>query len=141
MTKPPSVHVGGEDSLVSRSQMKQPVAAQHGPQARSAPSGLSGATVNLTAYHLDATMDEGWHEHTWAVTAWARFPPWRDTRTLREALSALLEAIAPYDGAIQARRLPPEMWTGEAIAAACMTLGNVEAVWVQRPGFWVRLPA
>lgn len=98
----------------------------------------SGVTVQLTARHLDATMDEGWHVHTFDVTIWRDGEPFTDGRAPREALTALLHSIAPEadDGV---RELPPELWSNEAIARAVSVLANVVEVHVNRPGFKVRL--
>lgn len=97
----------------------------------------SGITVRLSAQHLDATMDEGWHEHVWTIEAGWAPEPWRDKRSMREGVWGVLNAIAPVtDGE---RRLLPEFWTDESIAKAVMALGNLAVVNVERAGFWVRL--
>jgi hypothetical protein len=95
---------------------------------------LSGVSWDLTAMHLDPHLDEGWHEHTFTVTAWRLAEPWTDGRAARMALRELLHSIAP-EGDDGRRRLPPEMWSNEAIARACLILGNVVRVNVDRPGF------
>jgi hypothetical protein len=95
---------------------------------------LSGVSVDLTALHLDPHLGEGWHFHTFTVTAWRKAEPWTDGRSARVALTEFLHAIAPDDDGV-GRRLPPELWSNEAIGRAVLALGNVVKVNVDRPGF------
>lgn len=94
---------------------------------------LSGVSVGFTAFHFDPHMDEGWHPHTFVVTVWRNSDPWTDGRSAREALKRLIDSIAPEE--LGVRRLPPELWSNEAIGRACLTLANVVKVNVDRPGF------
>lgn len=73
---------------------------------------FSGVTAQLTAKHFDPIMDEGLHEHTWTVTAFFPSEPPRDGRALKAGLTKLLKAFPDADGV-----LPPDLWSGEAIAA------------------------
>jgi len=90
--------------------------------------GLTGVTEHLTAKHTDLILNEGTHEHTWAVTAYYPSEPFRDGRSLKAALRALLDALPGPDGV-----LPPELWAGEAIARRVLLLANVVGVSVKRP--------
>lgn len=69
---------------------------------------LSGFTELLTAKHHDPVMDEGLHEHTWAVTAFYPAEPLRDGRAMKAGLRQLLDSLPPV--------LPPELWSSEALA-------------------------
>lgn len=99
---------------------------------------LSGVSFDLRAFHWDAIMDEGRHEHTWTLTAWWPSEPWRDGRALRHALQVVAEGLAPKDAA-GARVLPSRLWSGEAIAGAILGLLTPPParVDVSRPGFHV----
>ncbi len=103
---------------------------------------MNGAwvTITFTARHFDRTLDEGWHEHEWTVTAWRKPEPWTDGRAARAALDTLLRSIAP-PAADGVRELPPKFWSNEAIAKAVLTLANVIRVNVAREGFGVELDA
>jgi hypothetical protein len=92
---------------------------------------VAGAAVDLVAYHTDPIGDEGRHQHTWTVTAWKPAEPWFDLRALREALKAVLQAIAPGG------ELPPELWSSEAIARVVFIIEGVVRVTIDRPGFRV----
>ena len=100
--------------------------------------GIIGADVNFSAYHFDGQMSEGWHPHDWTVTCWAKFPPWRDLRTLRAAMQQVVDAVAP-EGPPGERRIARSRWTNEAIGEAFLTLANVKWVWIDREGFHARL--
>lgn len=76
---------------------------------------LTGVSADLTAWHTDTLMNEGRHQHTWRVTAWWRSVPFVDGRVKQEALRGLLAVWEGTD-------LPPELWSGEAIASAVMAL-------------------
>lgn len=99
---------------------------------------LSGVSCELQAFHTDPIMDEGEHWHVWTIVAWWPSEPWRDGRALAHALTVVAEGLAPY-GANDARWLPKELWSGEAIAAAVMSLLTPAPtrVDVHRPGFHV----
>jgi hypothetical protein len=90
---------------------------------------LSGVSVDLLAQHLDPHLDEGWHPHIFTVTIWRNAEPWTDGRAAHVALREFLKALTPEG------RLPPELWSNEALAKACLVLGNVVKVTVERPGF------
>lgn len=94
---------------------------------------LSGASIEFTAQHFDALLNEGWHEHVWTITAWWLSEPFRDGRSVRAALLSLMESCVVIDGG--QRRLPPHMWSNEEICRAVGTLANVVKVTVDRPGF------
>lgn len=98
----------------------------------------SSVTIEFTARHFDAVLDEGWHLHDWKVTVWRAGEPWTDGRSARGALDTLLRTIAP-EAADGVRELPPHLWTNEAVGRAVMTLGNVTEVLVERDGFGARL--
>lgn len=101
------------------------------------PATLTGVTETFTAKHRDPVMDEGLHEHTWAVTAFYPAEPFRDGRCMKMALREVLSHLQ-VDGI-----LPPELWSGEAIAATvARLLANCIGARVTRPeGFeaWVWL--
>lgn len=87
--------------------------------------------VDLRAFHTDPHMDEGRHEHVWNVQLEYEGAPFRDGRAFRAALTQWLE---PFQG----QDLPPEWWSGEALASAVLsTLGTGDplACIVRRPGF------
>jgi hypothetical protein len=101
---------------------------------------LSGASILLTAHHFDAELSEGWHEHTWKVTAWWAASPWRDGRAMAAALRAALEAMVSIDD--EGRRvIPAALWSNEALARALRPLANIEKITIDRepagdqPGF------
>lgn len=102
---------------------------------------LSGVSYELQAFHIDPIMDEGEHVHTWTITAWWPSEPWRDGRALQHALSVVAEGLAPFGTGDmrEYRKLPAELWSGEAIAAAVMSLLTPAParVDVSRPGFHV----
>jgi len=80
-------------------------------------------------------MNEGLHAHVWTVTAYWRSENFRDGRMLKGALRTLLDALPDADGI-----LPPELWSGEAIAQRVLLLAECVGVSVVRPeGFeaWV----
>lgn len=81
------------------------------------PNSFSGVTVLLTASHTDPHMDEGTHEHTWAVTAFYPFARHVDLRSQRAALSLILRDL-------QGTVLPPELWSGEALLRRVLVLAN-----------------
>ena len=88
-------------------------------------------SVDLQAWHTDPILGEGRHEHTWIVKAWFAADPFRDQRSLRASLSAILDAW-------QGRDLPPELWAAEDLAAAILQAhGNADCIGVtiERPGF------
>lgn len=90
-------------------------------------------SAQLTASHRDLIMSEGLHEHTWTFWAWFEGEPFRDLRSQRIALEAILE---PYQGT----ELPPEMWAQEHMAAMfAKVLNNCIGVTVKRPGFWAEV--
>lgn len=98
---------------------------------------LTGASVEFTAFHTDPTNDpainEGRHQHTWLVTAWVNGEPFTDARTLRGAISRVLDSLLiPGTDDLS-------VWSGEDIARHVATLNNVVEVNVDRPGFRVRL--
>ncbi len=97
---------------------------------------LTGVSASFTATHTDPHLGEGTHEHTWTVTAWFPSEPFRDGRALRAGLVTMLSA---WDGG----HLPPELWSGEALAAAIMhLLVNCVGVDVSRPeGFHAKVRA
>lgn len=94
---------------------------------------LSGVSVTFEAEHLDPILGEGWHAHAFTVTIWRNSEPWTDGRAALVALTEFLRVIAPHDGS--GRRLPPDLWSNEAIARAALVIGNVVKVTVDRPGF------
>lgn len=95
---------------------------------------LSGASVQFTAHHFDAVLEEGWHEHTWTVTVWWPMVPWRDGRSMREGLAATLESFITLDD--EGRRcLPVALWSNEALARQLRPLANIAKINVDRPGF------
>lgn len=97
--------------------------------------GLTGVTELLTAKHCDPIMNEGLHCHVWTVTAYWRSDTFRDGRLLKAALRTLLDALPDADGI-----LPPELWSGEAIAQRVLLLAECVGASVTRPeGFeaWV----
>jgi len=81
----------------------------------------------LTAKHRDPHLGEGLHEHTWAVTAYWPSEPFRDGRALKAALRHFLDALPDASG-----ELPPELWSGEAIAKAVLVLANTVGARVTR---------
>lgn len=98
--------------------------------------GYSGVTLQLMAQHVDPHMDEGEHAHVWSVTAFYPSEPFRDLRSQQAALAEVL-------GVWQGTNLPPELWSGEALATAvARLLANCIGCRVTRPeGFeaWVWL--
>jgi hypothetical protein len=102
---------------------------------------LSGVSFDLQAFHTDPIMDEGEHVHTWTITAWWPSDPWRDGRALAHALSVVCEGLAPFGAGDmrEYRKLPPDLWSGEALAEAVMGLLTPAPlrVNVSRPGFHV----
>jgi len=97
--------------------------------------GLTGVTELLSAKHRDPIMNEGLHAHVWTVTAYWRSENFRDGRMLKGALRTLLDALPDADGI-----LPPELWSGEAIAQRVLLLAECVGASVTRPeGFeaWV----
>ena len=101
---------------------------------------LTGVTEYLTAKHVDPNLDEGLHEHVWAVTTFYPSEPLRDGRALKAALRMLLDHLPDGDGV-----MPPDLWSGESIAKAAMILNGVVGVRVTRPegyeawaGIWPR---
>jgi hypothetical protein len=98
-------------------------------------TGLTGVTELLSAKHHDPVMNEGLHSHVWTVTAYWRSENFRDGRMLKGALRTLLDALPDADGI-----LPPELWSGEAIAQRVLLLAECVGASVTRPeGFeaWV----
>lgn len=91
-------------------------------------TGRSGVTETLTAKHFDPLMGEGWHEHTWTVIAWYSSEPFRDMRSQKAALRQLLAALPNGNG-----EMPPELWSGEAIARSVLVLANTIGATVTRP--------
>jgi hypothetical protein len=89
---------------------------------------LTGVTETLRAKHRDLIMDEGLHEHVWTVTAYFPSKPLRDGRALKTALRTLLDALPDATG-----ELPPELWSGEAIAERVLMLANCVGASVIRP--------
>jgi len=106
---------------------------------------LSGASVNVTAWHLDGELDEGWHEHVWTITAWWPAVPWRDGRAIAGAIRTATETCISAEDGI--RRWPAAMWTNESIARTLLVLANVVRIDVDRasvgdkPGFHARFYA
>lgn len=93
---------------------------------------LSGASINLTAFHFDAELAEGWHEHTWTITAWWPPTPWRDGRAMAGALRTATESLVRIDD--EGRRcLPVALWSNEAVARTLLVLANVVRIDVDRP--------
>lgn len=89
---------------------------------------LSWTSAQLTASHRDLIMSVGLHEHTWTITVFWPSQPFRDLRSMREGLAAILH---PFQGT----ELPPELWASEDIAAMVMgTMGVIVGVKVERPG-------
>lgn len=89
---------------------------------------LTGVTEYLSAEHDDPVGLEPRHAHIWAVTAFFPSEPFRDGRCLKGALRTVLDAL-PADGV-----LPPELASGEAIAAAVAhVLANCIGCRVTRP--------
>jgi len=76
---------------------------------------LTGVAGSFTARHIDPHLGEGEHEHMWRVVAWYPAEPFRDARALKAALGQLL---SPWQGTV----LPPELWSGEALAKAITEL-------------------
>lgn len=72
---------------------------------------VTGVSAKLTAKHFDRLMSEGWHEHTWTVTAFYPAEPLRDGRSLISSLRMLLDTLPNVEGA-----LPESLWAGEDIA-------------------------
>jgi hypothetical protein len=72
-------------------------------------SAVTGVTELLTAKHRDPVMDEGLHEHTWAITAFYPATPLRDGRALKVGLRDLLDHLPGTDGVLP-------WWSGEEIA-------------------------
>lgn len=89
---------------------------------------LTGVTELLIAKHRDLLLNEGLHEHVWTVTAYYPSKPTRDGRALKAGLRILLDALSDAAGV-----LPPELWSGEAIAERVMLLGNCVGASVVRP--------
>ena len=82
-------------------------------------------------------MNKGLHAHVWTVTAYWRSENFRDGRMLKGALRTLLDALPDADGI-----LPPELWSGEAIAQRVLLLTECVGASVTRPeGFkaWAAL--
>lgn len=130
---------GGDETAQSQPVAMTPKSASVGSEPSAEWRDIeSGVTLEFTARHLDATLDEGWHVHTFSVTIWRDGEPWTDGRSARGALDTLLRTIAP-EAADGVRELAPELWSNEAIAKAVWTLGNVTEVHVNRPGFKVKL--
>jgi hypothetical protein len=93
----------------------------------SEPVSYSGVTVALTARHVDPHLDEGEHEHRWMVTA---FYPLADGVDLRCQRAALIQMLSIWQGTV----LPPELWSGEAIArTVAQVLANCIGARVTRP--------
>ena len=90
--------------------------------------GLTGVTELLSAKHRDPIMNEGLHGHVWTVTAYWRSENFRDGRMLKGALRTLLDALPDADGI-----LPPELWSGEAIAQRVLLLAECVGASVTRP--------
>lgn len=87
--------------------------------------------VDLRAFHTDPHLGEGRHEHVWNVQAVFDGSKFADGRALRLALANLLFV---YQGA----DLPPELWSGEAIAQFVVNVlgtGDPIGCVVTRPGF------
>ena len=100
---------------------------------------LTGVTELLTAKHNDPIFNEGLHGHVWTVTAYWRSETFRDGRMLKGALRTLLDALPDADGV-----LPPELWSGEAIAQRVLLLAECVGASVTRPeGFeaWAHRPS
>lgn len=88
----------------------------------------TGITCQFTAKHFDPIMDEGLHEHTWAVTAFYPGKPLRDGRALMAGLEQLLAHLPDTDGV-----LPEALWSAEAIATRVALLTGVVGVRISRP--------
>ncbi len=87
---------------------------------------LTGVTAILHAAHVGPSGSL--HGHTWHVTAWTDATIHRDAECLKVRLEGLLKAWNDTT-------LPPELSTGEAIAAAVGQLfGDCVKVTVERPG-------
>lgn len=85
-------------------------------------------SAEFSAWHTDPLMDEGRHAHVWKVTIYWPPKPFRDGRSMRVALQALLDVWAGAD-------LPPEMWSDHDIARTVLLLlgnGDVRGVRVER---------
>jgi hypothetical protein len=89
---------------------------------------LTGVTEALTAKHFDPVLQEGLHEHTWSVTAFYAATPFRDARALKVGLRDFLDHLPGPDGL-----LPPDLWSGEALAAAVLVLEGTVGARVSRP--------
>jgi hypothetical protein len=88
---------------------------------------LSWTSAQLTAQHRDPIMGEGLHKHTWTFTVFWPSKPFRDLRTMREGLAAIL---APFQGS----ELPQHLWASEDLAAMILgTMGVIVGVEVERP--------
>ena len=80
---------------------------------------------DLTAWHTDPFMGEGRHQHTWRVTAFFAADPPRDARSMKASLRLILDA---WEG----RDLPPELWSGRALARAVWQChGNADCIGVK----------
>ena len=89
---------------------------------------VSGFTETLTAKHVDPPLGEGEHEHTWAVTVFYPSIPPRDGRALKAGLRMFLDALPDAAGV-----LPPDLWSGEALADRMLLLEGVIGARVTRP--------
>jgi hypothetical protein len=115
----PSAAISGEAAELTRTSSKGVV-----PNI----TGLTGVTELLSAKHYDPIMNEGLHAHVWTVTAYWRSENFRDGRMLKGALRTLLDALPDADGI-----LPPELWSGEAIAQRVLLLAECVGASVTRP--------